>query len=245
MAPMLTGRITIDSTNKWIDIRVGSGDESISIADGVYDDIVDVVAALDAALGAAHAGMYASIDTSTHVVLIGYTSDMTIRWNTGTHSTTNIGTLLGYDITSDDTDNKKHYGDYAAQGLWWPSRSVSIDTVRWISELVGGQRQRTLSGSAVKQVIVGYRRSRSIEIHELPAWCVWEAAATGEHTNRALETFLRSYIGDVVTWYDDHESMVDGVGCYIDIADDWAAALNRPHVDVETWNVRMRLLRVE
>lgn len=245
MAPMITGRITITSGNKWIDINVGSGDEAISIAEGVYNDIIAVVAALDAALKAAHGNLYASIDASTHVVCIGYNTDLIIMWSTGSHATSNIGSVLGYDITSDDNGAKYYDGDYAATGLWWPSRSISVDTCRWINELVGGQRQRTISGAAVKQVIVGYRRSRSLEIHELPAWCVWEASATGSYTNRSLEAFLRTYIGDVVTWYDDHESLVDGVACYIDIADDWASAMNRPHVEIDTWNVRLRLLRVE
>lgn len=245
MAPLLTGRITIDSTNKWLDYNIGAGEASVSIDEDVYDDISAVLAALDAALKAVSANFSAGLYSTTHTTLLEYTGDWTILWNTGSHAASSIGAVLGYDTAANTVSQQKHYSEHVALGQWWPTRAASIDSMRWVPELVGGQRQRTISGAAVKQVVIGYRHSRGLEFHELEPWLVWESAATGEHTNRSLEAFLKAHLGDVVTFYEDHEVLSGGVGCYIDIEDDWASAMNRPHVDVETWNVRMRLLKAE
>lgn len=240
--PMLTGKITIDSSNKWLDYDVGSGEVSVSISDAVYDDIYAVASALQTALAAISATVTVQ---SSHYAKISRSGTLSILWHSGSHADSNIGTLLGYDVSEDDTGAQSYESDYIAQGVWYPNRCAAVDSLHWFPELVCGQRVRTLSGSNTKQVRVGYRHHRDIEFHELVKEVVWAEEATGSYTNRDIETFLKTYSGSAVRYYEDHETIIGGVWCYVDMSDVWSDALNRPHVDIETWNVRMRLHKKE
>lgn len=118
--------VPITASNKWIDVDIGGGEVSTSIAVDDYDDMVAVAAALETALQVIDATFSVDIGEDGKVT-IARTGSFSILWKNGTHgrlgTDTHIGTVLGFDDTDDDlsaasyeSDNQHTLGFYVTSG---------------------------------------------------------------------------------------------------------------------------------
>jgi hypothetical protein len=161
-------QVTIDSTNKWIEVDIGAGDVPISITEQDYDDVIAVAAALQAALIAgAHASFTVAVG-ATGTVTIARTGNFTISWKTGVHGSDNaddhIGDVLGFSDAADDnggnatfdSDNQHMYGWYAEDPhnkLFFDSkdRKLRVGPATFIA--VSGRATRTTLATQVRRRI--------------------------------------------------------------------------------------------
>lgn len=159
-SPALMLAITIDSTNKWIDITVGLSTHAVSIAEATYNDIYDVVAALNTAMQAAFSNQIgARMSTTTPGKVELYNTQaivaFDILWHTGTHgvhgSHDHIGDVLGFDDSANDTATGAHTftSDNQAQHIWIAPNAPTSDTYDR-PKLIGPGTFRANSGASYR-----------------------------------------------------------------------------------------------
>ncbi len=184
-------QIEITDNNKWLDYGLFPfyAEVSVSIATGVYDNMKDVLTALDTALTVATV----SLSSSGVVSLYRSLGFWQIFWKTGTHGSDNadnhIGTVLGFDDSADSGTGYTKASDYQHQCGWYPGVLPFADYGDR-PVLIGGQPHSSWGGH-VRRITNGTtQHTRNIEWGLLPRAKVLRKHAS---TNESLESFW-SYI---------------------------------------------------
>lgn len=114
----------------YIDVDIGAGEETATIAAGYYDSMIDFVAAVEAALILLDATFVAVIGdgASQGKPIISRTGSFDILWNTGTNAAESIGLLLGFDVTADDTGAASYTADHQHQHGWYSPIGPASDS---------------------------------------------------------------------------------------------------------------------
>lgn len=140
----LLQNIIIDENNKYLDIwEAGGGAQVVTLTEGTYDDIHDLLDHIQAQIRA-KAGNWAAATVSLdhdpdlgRVVFAVSGVTFSLLWKTGTHGSDNdddhVGTVLGYSDAADDTgaqtytsDNQHQYGWYAPHGPAFDSQDMPV-----------------------------------------------------------------------------------------------------------------------
>ena len=166
--PCICTTITIDATNKWIDIKHnGGGETTVEVAVGTYDSIFELAAQIQAELIAHVAAGYTCDVMATglagrvrikHIAL-----SFEIDWKTGTHGADNLDTHIGDVIGHSDAADVSSFlltitGDYQAQQCWFSTMHPVTDTEDR-REHIGSNPVRSLDGTKQKRLTVSTPRN--------------------------------------------------------------------------------------
>lgn len=138
--------INITSSNKYLDVNEDAGGEtSVSIAEKLYRDPVEVCDALATALNDALSNTYTvTYSSSTGKVTIAQSggSSLSILWNSGTNTANSIGTTIGFAVAADDTSATTYTSDNAID--WSADYTPSYDS----SDPLAAKNNMVLIGDA-------------------------------------------------------------------------------------------------
>jgi hypothetical protein len=116
-APAPTPHFVVTTSNNKIDFDEGGAELTGSVAVGTLAGRTAYTTAIATAMNGAvgKALTYTcTFSTTTGKLTIGAGASFTIRWNTGTHKTTDISTMAGYSDAADDTGLSSYVGDTVA-----------------------------------------------------------------------------------------------------------------------------------
>jgi|GEM_PF-3185360 len=214
-APAFLLQITIDSTNKWIEVDLNPGGapdvKTVSITEDDYADIRAVASALETALQVEDATFSVTVG-STGTITIARTGNFTIQWKTGaTHGSDNdddhIGTVLGFDDTADDSGAATYDSDNQCMYSWFPPVLPTDDTYDRVRSL-GGATFVPISGLA-ERCTWGTQTIRELELGFIPRAKFFNADAD---TNESFEDFWTEAAGG--TPFKFYLDATDYVGSY-------------------------------
>jgi len=253
--PSISTQITIDSTNKYLDVTSGAGgDETVTLTEQDYDDMVALCSAIQTglqALGGTWASATCAVSYTTtpvgKVVIDSQQAGDTcgLEWATGTNAANTVGDILGFDTSADDTGAYSYTSDYQHQYGWYATRAP----VRYSKEdpiQIGGDLRIPLSGKSAKIVHVGYQHRYKVELALILPECMYSDEATDSNTNRDLETeWQRMAQGQWFRWREDQTVEGTSTDFYLIEPRDWGRAVTRPHIDYEAYNIAMTFSKKE
>lgn len=242
--PALCGPLRVTAGNKWIDYRIGLVLYSSQIAEGTYATIWDLTSAINAQTSPPPKGLYVYPTIVNNRIVVRFAvlgQTLQVLFGSGIHAAESVRDLVGYKH-EDKTGSSSYDGDYQAQGCWVPERVPARDTGYWSPEVVGGKMKRSLSGAHCKRLIAGVRGSRELEFAECSPNIIYDDGSDGRK-NRTLEKFVAEYLGSQIVYFPDRSSKIGGVSCWMDGLYDFADDVKRPHVDVETYDFKIKLLK--
>jgi len=198
----LLTQITIDDTNKWIDINYnGGGEENISLTTGDYDNMFDLVVEIETKLAAAHATMVARLEYNGYINLSSDDSFI-IMWKTGTHGSdnadTHFGSIIGHSDAADTSNLEEHTGDSQHMYGWYPAKLPREDSEDrpWLR---GPETFVAVSGEASRTTWATHSKRR-IEYINIPDTLFLESESA---TNASFEAFWKvAWAGTPFTIYE-------------------------------------------
>lgn len=242
--PAFLLQITIDSTNKWIDIDIGAGEVNVSIAEDDYDDIYAVASALETALIAEDATFTVDVG-ATGTITIARTGSFSILWKTGTHGSDNaddhIGDILGYSDAADDTGAATYDSDNQHQYGYYHFKQVSFDSRDRIVEL-GPTTFKPISGKASRSTW-GTQYIREVRLDTIAGSAFFDSLSS---TNEAYELFWQQAARGVQFAYYSDTSVPTDEGDYVlDVAANSNLLEGVPRLDpaAEYYSITMRMVR--
>jgi len=251
--PCLQAQITIDSTNKWLDVDSSeNGVFAVDVAEGTYDDIHALLVAIDNALeNVIEVEDFTVTVSDEGIVTITCTSGDTIKilGETGTHGLNNdddhINHIIGHDDVDDVSYAASQAGGYQHMYGWYPDKwPASFGP--WNPKAIGGEQRDTLSGSNSKKLHAAFHHFYDVEYTRLPPEYVYSAEATGSDLNKDLEhvweQLAQSKVG---RWFEDASDSGTYTEIYLKSPFDWTGVVTRPHRDYKAYNIKMRFREKE
>ena len=224
--PCICTTITIDATNKWLDINFDdTGEAAVEILVGTYDSIFALAAQIQAELIAHVDANFIVTVLSTGLagrIQIDCTdeTEYIILWKTGVHGSdlldTHIGDMIGHsDVADVASASGVVIGDYQAQQCWFSTMHPVTDTEDR-REHIGSNFVRTLDGTKQKRLTVSTPRNREVELSYLPPELMWASDATGANINRDFETLWQTLItSEAFEYFTDQTDSATGVTYYL------------------------------
>jgi hypothetical protein len=267
--PSINTQIVITAGNKWIPLIIDLAgappptDYTTSIAEGTYDDIQAVVAAIQVAIRAVGAGLIIPNATCSVIftgavpgmVMFDFSADLgagdtvEMDWLNNAHGSAgaddHIGTILGFDDTADDgpigalwyfvSDWQHMYGWYATRAIrsYGPPLAVQV----------GGAFRKTLSRTYAKTLHIGYEYQYDFILEALEPWHFLWYEATGANTNRNLDAVLDQMVqGEPFRVREDQEVLGIALDVYLEEPRDLYRAVKRRYPDYECYDIALRFV---
>ncbi len=175
-------KIIIDE-DLWLDVDLGGGEVSASIAAGEYETIFDFVLAVSTAFKTlSGTAVCAMSDLTRGHVQFGDFGAFDILWNSGTHAANNVGEILGFDISADDINLNIYTSDNRHQFGWYDP--VGPDSDSYDRKQSMGPRSFVAMSSSVSRTTYARHHIREIAFQWIPAEYFFESDAA---TNEAYE----------------------------------------------------------
>lgn len=253
--PALQAQITIDSTNKYIDVSSEDGGvELITATAATYDDIHALCSHLQTLFQALGGNWAATTVTTSDEGVVTIHSNQAakwvrILWKTGVHGSDNaddhMGDVLGFVDTADDMFAYYYYGEYQHQYGWYPNR-YPVRMGPWKPQAVGGELRHTLSGTNSKKLHVAFHHTYSADFSMIAPERTFTAEATSTNLNKDLEHVWEAIAnGDFGTWYTDASDTGSGTKCYLLSPFDWDGSVTRPHTDYKAYDISLKFREQE
>jgi len=141
------GLFVVDANNKYIDFDEGGAELTATLTLGSYNGAslaTEIKTQLDVAGALTYTVTYSD---STAKFTISAVSNFTLRWNTGTHKTTDISALCGFSDAADDTGAATYTSDN--RRIHWPKAFKDIDLLVACEANFIGLLGHNISSSAV------------------------------------------------------------------------------------------------
>lgn len=106
----------VDATNKYLDFTDDSGTYGVSVAEKVYKTPIELADAIKAAMEAVSTEDYIvryEKEQGNFLITSNTSSVLSLLWNSGSNSGNSIGSLLGFDTSSDDVGSTLYISDDA------------------------------------------------------------------------------------------------------------------------------------
>lgn len=249
--PCLFCQITIDATNKHLDVTsVAGGDETVTLTEQDYADITALCVAIQTGLQALGGDWAAATCVVSDVGIVTIDSGQVINaveleWDEGANTATTIGDILGYDTSADDDTGYSWAADYQHQYGWYPNKWPA-NYGPWNPEAVGGEQRRTQSGSNSKKLHSAFHHFYDVAYEILLAKYVYAASATGSDANKDLETCWQELAQSKWARWCENASVP---GTYTEVfllsPFDWAGVVIRPHTDYTAYDLALRFRKKE
>lgn len=109
----------VSGANNYIDFKEDGGSELNAVISAGEYDAVDFVSAVKSALDAVGAKTYTVIYNflTKKIKITAPSGTITLLWSTGTNAYRSAGSLMGFNVSADDTAAASHEADYARTGL--------------------------------------------------------------------------------------------------------------------------------
>jgi hypothetical protein len=178
----------------WIDVDIGGGEVNASVAAGYYDTMFDFISALETSLQVVDATFAVIIENAADIghVRISRTGSYSILWNTGTNTANNVGELLGFDTSADDTGAATYLSDNQHQHGWYSPVGPSSDSYDRPQSM--GPGSFVGMSSRIERVSWATHFIREIKFNNVE---IEKLLASDADLNEDLETF---WIGIAEAW---------------------------------------------
>jgi hypothetical protein len=246
--PALQAQITITAgTNDQFTVYdpVLEDGSNITVASGTYDDIHALCAQIVIELDDHYdLGTWAcAANDAGNVVFSLPEQNFDLLWTTT--AATSIGSILGFDITADDTGAASYTSDYQHKYGWYPHR-YPARMGPWKPQAIGGEIRHTLDGTLSKKLHTAFHHTYDVEFPLLDADYVFTADATGADTNHDLEHVWQEMAqGKFGTWYPQANVTGTKTKCYLLSPYDWAGVVTRPHTDYAAYALALKFREQE
>lgn len=171
--------------DKHIDVDIGAGEVTATIAAGTYNTIFDLIAEAETQLKILHATFTVVLNNGANLghTTIARTGNFTIKWLTGTNTLTSLGPWLGFDITADDNGGAASFlSDNRHQFGWYDP--VGPDSDSYDRKQSMGPRSFVAMSSSVSRTTYARHHIREIAFQWIPSEYFFESDAA---TNEAYE----------------------------------------------------------
>lgn len=172
--------------DKHIDVDLGSGEVTATIAAGTYDTIFDLIAEAETQLETLDATFDVVLLTGLSLgrVSIGRTGTYTIKWATGTNTATSLGSYLGFDTSADDSGAATYTSDNVNPNSWFSPHGPAFDSYDRKQSM--GPRTFVALSSKTKRSSFARHQIRQVNFETLEPEVFFESDAS---TNEAFETY--------------------------------------------------------